>query len=65
MDVIINEVKTTIRLADGNALLAPETVGRIAEVVLAAVRREMAREARRADERRITAGSTHWLQRRG
>jgi hypothetical protein len=65
MDVIINEVKTTIRLADGDALLAPETVAQITQIVLEAVRQSLEREERRSEERRITAGSTNWLRRRG
>lgn len=65
MDVIINEVKTTVRLADGDALLAPETVARITQIVLEAVKQTLEREERRNEERQITAGSTNWRRRKG
>jgi hypothetical protein len=63
MDVIINEVKTTIRLADGETVLAPETMAHITSAVLEAVERKLERDEKRREERRITAGSTSWLQR--
>jgi hypothetical protein len=63
MDVIINELKTTVRLADGETVLAPETLARITQVVLEAVKQNLEREDRRRDERRITAGSTSWMKR--
>lgn len=55
-DVEIGEIVARVRLVDGDSLLAPSTLARIVQAVLAAMNdRESHRERVRA-ERRVTGG---------
>jgi hypothetical protein len=53
MDVIINEVVSSVRLVDGQALLDPKTLSSIVHAVLSAVDDRDARDRRRAEETQI------------
>ena len=53
MDVIINEVVSSVRLVDGQALLDPKTLSSIVRTVLSAVDERDARARRRAEETEI------------
>jgi hypothetical protein len=53
MDVIIEEVVSTIRTVDGDAMLHPQTLSRIIQAVVAAVEQKQARDRRRQDDARI------------
>jgi hypothetical protein len=53
MDVIINEVVSSVRLVDGQALLDPKTLSSIVRTVLSAVDERDARASRRAEETQI------------
>jgi hypothetical protein len=53
MDVIINEVVSTVRLVDSQALLDERTLSAIVRAVVAAVDDKSAREQRRDDEMRV------------
>lgn len=50
MDVIIDEVVSTVRLVDGQSLLDDRSMARIVRAVLAAVDQKHAHERRRAEE---------------
>lgn len=56
MDVEIGEVVTTVRAIDGGALLSPEVLQQIVNVVLRAVRDDLAHDERVRVERRVTGG---------
>ena len=56
MNVEIAEVVTTVTAIDGSALLTPEVLQQIVDVVLRAVRDDRAHEARLRLERRVTGG---------
>lgn len=53
MDVIINEVVSTVRMVDSQSLLDERTLGAIVQAVVSAVEDKAAREDRRRDEARI------------
>ena len=53
MDVIINEVVSTVRMVDNQALLDERTLSAIVRAVMAAVDERGARDRRREDESRI------------
>ena len=54
MDVTINEVVSTVRTVDGDALLAPETLEKIVQAVLAAMHEHEAHQKRVQAEQRVT-----------
>ena len=56
MEVNINEITSTVRAVDGEALLAPATMRHIVQVVLEAVRAEEAHSERVQAERQVTQG---------
>ena len=56
MQVEINEVVSTVRAVDGDALLAPKTLQRIVTAVLQALENHEAHQARSRAETRITGG---------
>ena len=56
MDVEIGEVVTTVRAIDASALLTPEVLHQIVNVVLRAVRDDHAHDERVRVERRVTGG---------
>lgn len=56
MHVEIGEVVTTVTAVDGSALLTPEVLQQIVDVVLRAVQEEWAHEERLRVERRVTGG---------
>jgi hypothetical protein len=56
MDVYIDEIVSTVRAVDGEALLAPQTLERIVRAVLRAVEERDTHERRVRAERRVTAG---------
>jgi hypothetical protein len=53
MDVIINEVVSSVRLVDGQSLLDPKTLSSIVRTVLSAVDERDARAQRRREETQI------------
>jgi len=59
MEVQINELVSTVRAVDGDSLLAPQTMEKIARVVLQAVHDQEAHEKRVRAERRVTSGVSH------
>jgi hypothetical protein len=56
MEVNINEITSTVRAVDGEALLAPATLQKIVQIVLEAVRAEEAHRARVQAEQQVTQG---------
>lgn len=57
MQVIINEVVSKIKLLDGNSMLSPDTLNRIVETVMDAVREDNNLQQRIADENSL--GNVH------
>lgn len=53
MDVIVEEVVSTVRTVDNEALLNPRIIARLVQSVIAAVDEKQARERRRKDDARI------------
>jgi hypothetical protein len=53
MDVIIEEVTSTIRTVDGEAVLHPNVLGRVIQAVIAAVEEKQMRHRRRQEDARI------------
>ena len=53
MDVIIEEVVSTVRAVDGPSMLHPSIVARLVQAVLAAVDQKQGREKRRKDDAQI------------
>jgi hypothetical protein len=53
MDVIIEEVVSTIRTVDGEAVLHPSVLARVIQAVVAAVEEKHTRNRRRQDDARI------------
>ena len=62
MDVNINDVVSTIRTVDSDALLAPQTLAKIVQVVLQAVREQEAHRVRMHCEVRISGGVHEEMQ---
>jgi len=56
MDVIVEEVVSTIRAVDSEALLHPRVVARLIQAVLTAVDEKQMRDRRRKDDARIGDG---------
>ena len=56
MEIHIEEIVSTVRAVDGEALLAPQTLERIVRAVLRAVEEREAHARRVRAERRVTAG---------
>jgi hypothetical protein len=54
MDVIVEEVVSTIRSVDGDALLHPQTLARLVAAIVSAVGEKQAREERRKQDARIS-----------
>jgi len=65
MDVEINEMQSNVRAIDGDSLLSPQTLQKIINVVLAAMREENAHGERVSAEQRITGGVTKEIERSG
>ncbi len=53
MDINIGEVESTVRAVDGDALLAPQTLAKIVQAVLLAVREQEEHRTRVREEQRI------------
>ena len=56
MQVIIDEVVSRVRAIDGRSALGPETTRALVEMVLAALKEEIAHDARVRDERDVNNG---------
>ncbi len=56
MDVQIGEMVSTVRAVDGESLLSPQTMARIVNAVMRAVREDQEHAKRVGQERRVTAG---------
>jgi len=56
MQVIIDEVVSRVRAIDGRSALGPETTRALVEMVLAALREEMAHDERIRTERAVNNG---------
>ena len=65
MDVQINEIQSNVRAIDRDSLLTPETLQKIINMVLAAVRDESAHGERVSAEQKITGGVTKEIERSG
>ena len=59
MEVEIGHVASTVRAADGDALLAPKTLDKIVRAVLEAVKEHEEHSKRTHAERRISDGVSH------
>ena len=57
MDIHINEIDSTVRATDSQALLSPPMLRQIVQAVLAELRDQQGAEQRRQAESRITAGA--------
>jgi len=58
MDVHINEMNSTVRATDTQALLSPQLLNQIVKAVLERLREEQAHEQRVADERNVRFGTS-------
>jgi hypothetical protein len=56
MQVIIDEVVSRVRAIDGRSALGPETTRALVELVLAAVKQEVAHDERVRNERAVNNG---------
>jgi hypothetical protein len=56
MDVEINEVVSTVRAVDGQALLSPQLLRRLVEAMMQAVNDHREHEERTQKENRVTGG---------
>jgi len=56
MDVEINEVVSTVRAVDGQALLSPQLLRRLVEAMMQAVKDHHEHEKRTQKENRVTGG---------
>jgi hypothetical protein len=56
VDIDINEVVSSVRAVDDQALVSPQVLRRIVQAVVQAVEQKAAHEKRAGDERRITGG---------
>lgn len=56
MDIQIDEVVSTVRAVDTQALLSPQIIRRLTEAVAEAVRQQIDHEKRTHAERRVTGG---------
>lgn len=65
MDVNIGDVISTVRAVDGNDLLAPQTMARIVQAVLQALRDQEEHHKRVRAEVRISGGVHDELQEEG
>jgi len=59
VDIIIEEVVSTIRTVDGDAMLHPNVLARIIQAVLAAADEKHARDRRRHADARIAEDDDH------
>jgi hypothetical protein len=62
MQVIIDEIVSTVHAVEGEALLSPRILERIVQAVLEAVQAQAAHQQRAQAERRVTAGVSHELE---
>lgn len=62
MEVQINDLQSTVRAVDGDALLSPQTMEKIVRAVLQAVNDQEAHRQRVRAEQRITSGVSHELE---
>lgn len=58
MDVYINEVSSTVRTMDSEALLSPQLLRRLIEAVLAAAKEQAGHEQRVSEERKLRPSMT-------
>jgi hypothetical protein len=58
MDVYINEVSSTVRTTDSEALLSPEVLRRVVDAVLAATKDRRDHEHRVSEERKLRPSMT-------
>jgi hypothetical protein len=65
MQVIIDEVVSTVRAIDGRSALGPETTRAIVEMVLAAIKAEMSHDERVRNERNVNNGYLDNVRRQG
>jgi hypothetical protein len=63
MDVIIEEVVSTIRTVDGESVLHPSVLARVVQAVVAAVEEKHVRNRRREDDARIKESDDHFHER--
>ena len=56
MDVHIGEINSTVRATDAQALLSPQVLNQIVEIVLEHMRQEKDHEQRVTDEHRLRSG---------
>jgi hypothetical protein len=61
-EVQINNMDTTVRVVDGDALLAPKTLDAIVRTVLQAVNDQKAHAMRVRAETRVTGGVTREME---
>jgi len=64
MEVQINELQSTVRAVDGDALVSPQIMERIVRAVLQAVNDQEAHRQRVRAEQRITGGVSYELEER-
>jgi hypothetical protein len=58
MDVYINEVSSTLRTTDSEALLSPQVLRRVIDAVLAATKERQEHEHRVCEERKLRPSMT-------
>jgi hypothetical protein len=62
MEVHINDIVSSVRTVDGDSLLAPQTLAKIVQAVLAAVREQEEHRMRVRAEQRISGGVRNELE---
>jgi hypothetical protein len=62
MEVHIGDIVSTVRVVDGNSLLTPQTLSKIVQVVLEAVREQEEHHKRVRAEQRISSGVREELE---
>jgi hypothetical protein len=62
MEVNIGDIVSTVRTVDGDSLLAPQTLTKIVQAVLAAVREQEEHRMRAREEQRISGGVRNELE---
>jgi hypothetical protein len=62
MEVHIGDIVSTVRAVDGDSLLTPQTLSKIVQVVLEAVREQEEHHKRVCAEQRISSGVREELE---
>lgn len=62
MEVQINEIASTVRAVDGEALLAPQTMEKILRAVMHALEEREAHQQRVQAEQRVSRGVSYDLE---